>query len=379
MLHTVGALHPMFGGPSFSVPALCKSVASRGAAVTIAFQRIGVNQTKDDGINYAPINGIYLPRARMALPWRPTASIGCFAKKMSANLIHDHGMWLPINGAAANVARTRGVPYICSPRGTLTAWAMKHKQLKKRLGMALYQRRNLELVRLFVATSHSEAEDLRRIGMRQPIAIIPNGVEVPSRLVRDSSTTIRTLLFMSRLHPKKGLIALVRAWSIARPKGWQVVIAGPDEEGHRAVVEAEISRHGLSADFSFVGEVAGSEKDALWRRANLFVLPSYSENFGNVVAESLAHGVPVITTTGTPWIDLPTQNCGWCVQPDVDSLATALTHSTSMNDDALATMGANGRQYVQRGYSWDAAGQSTLDVYRWLLGKGPMPSSVLLR
>ena len=185
----------------------------------------------------------------------------------------------------------------------------------------------------------------------------------------------RTALFLSRIHPVKGLLELVDAWGQVRPAGWRMVITGPDEGGHRAVVDARVLAQGLAADFAFIGAVDGAKKTALYRSADLFILPSFSENFGVVVAEALTHGLPVLTTQGTPWQDLPAHGCGWWVPADARSLADALRQATSLTDAERQAMGEQGQDYVRR-YDWQAIARQMLAVYQWILGQGDRPSWV---
>ena len=161
----------------------------------------------------------------------------------------------------------------------------------------------------------------------------------------------RVALFHGRIHPVKGLLELVDAWRIARPPGWTMIIVGPDEGGHRAVVEERIRRAGLESDFQFVGTVDGEDKTAVYQRADLFILPSFTENFGVVVAEDLASGVPVITTKGTPWEGLEAHRCGWWVDLGVVPLAGAIREVTTIPDAGRAAMGEHGRRSAEH-FAW---------------------------
>jgi glycosyltransferase involved in cell wall biosynthesis len=195
-------------------------------------------------------------------------------------------------------------------------------------------------------------------------------------------------LFLGRIHPVKGLLDLVRAWADLRKVGgqrpavrnqlsdWRVVIAGGDENGHRREVEAAIHDHGLQDDFVFVGEVSGNRKWEIYRDADLFVLPSRTENFGMAIAEALASGLPVITTHGTPWQELGTHHCGWWVDPAPGPLASALREATSLTDAERQEMGQRGRRLVEEHYTWPAAAQKMISVYRWMLGQGERPECV---
>lgn len=295
-------------------------------------------------------------------------------------LIHDNGLWLPVNHWAASAARRYRIPLIIQPHGMLEPWAIQHKGSKKRLALALYQRRDLATARVLVATAEQEYVNLRGLGLCQPIAIIPNGVPLPdadavlARPPRPAGTP-RTVLFLSRVQGKKGLLNLIDAWAQVRPAGWRLQIAGPEEDGHLAEVLARARQAGVSEAVEYAGVVDGAAKTALYHGADLFVLPTFSENFGVVVAEALAHGLPVITTHGAPWADLPAFGCGWWIPIGVEPLAGALREALALSDAERAAMGERGLSYVRR-YDWAAIAGDMAAVYRWVLGRGERPDCV---
>jgi glycosyltransferase involved in cell wall biosynthesis len=152
------------------------------------------------------------------------------------------------------------------------------------------------------------------------------------------------------------------------------VIAGPDERGHRE----EIERRALAAGapIHFRGEVAEAEKWELLRSADVFVLPTASENFGSVVAEALASGVPVVTTRAAPWPALAERDCGWWIEQGVEPLAAAIREAAAFADDRRGEMGERGRRLVAERFAWPAIARRMLEVYRWLAGAGPVPDCV---
>jgi glycosyltransferase involved in cell wall biosynthesis len=174
----------------------------------------------------------------------------------------------------------------------------------------------------------------------------------------------------------KGLLNLVNAWAQLAPVGWRLRIAGPDDVDHYNKVHALIRLLKVEDSIDYVGPVDGVAKSALYNGADVFVLPTFTENFGVVVAEALAHGVPVITTQGAPWADLEKFGCGWWVEIGVDPLMRALREATELTDLDRHTMGQRGRSYVRR-YDWSGVANVTADVYRWLLGQGSRPVCVL--
>jgi len=304
-----------------------------------------------------------------------------FIKKLceqkNIELIHLHGMWSPYLAVAALVARMKRIPLVISPHGCLEPWALSYKKNKKNLALKTYQGAVLHSASMFIATANQELESIRSLGYRQPIAVIPNGVDVGLPAKRDSKVGLKTILFLSRVHPIKGLLDLVEAWALARQPGWKIVIAGGDEGGYRAIVEALIQAKGLQSDFEFTGFVDGARKQACFDDATLFVLPTYSENFGIAVAEAMANELPVITTTGAPWRDLVEHRCGWWVAPGVQGVTGALIEAMACSPEDLRAMGHRGRQLVIDKYSWSQIGTTGLEVSDWLLNQSsPKPAVV---
>lgn len=390
----VASLALSAGGPTRTVTSLCTALGQHGAQVELVSMQAAGMQDAEQLIPSAQwVNTTLVPAdhglLRHPLQARPLrAALLQRCQSVHPMVLHDNGIWMPGNHAVVAMARATGVPLIISPRGMLEPWALSHRAWKKRLAWLLYQRRDLLTASVLHATAEQEVASLRRLGLRQPIAMIPNGVEFPAPAdvastmaarLRPAAATQRerTALFLSRIHPKKGLINLIDAWACVRPEGWRLVIAGPDERGHQAEVAERIRTSGVGEQVSFAGAVEGEAKAALYRNADLFVLPTFSENFGVVVAEALAYGLPVVTTRGAPWADLETHGCGWWVDIGADPLVEALTAATAMGNEERHAMGIQGLKYVKR-YNWhDIAGRMA-DVYRWMLGEAPMPDCVRL-
>jgi glycosyltransferase involved in cell wall biosynthesis len=281
------------------------------------------------------------------------------------DVIHDNGIWLPYNHALASHSRRTGVPRLVSLRGMLEPWSMRHRAWKKQIAWTLYQRRDLATADHLHATADQEAENLKPFGFSVPVTVIPNGIDIPAH-GRDWPTAegqTRKALFLSRIHPKKGLPLLIEAWARIAPSGWVLDIAGPDENGHQAEVQRMIDARGLSDVVSFVGPLHGRQKDAAYQSADLFVLPTYSENFGMAVAEALAHGVPVLTTTGAPWAALKTHRCGWWVEPTEEGVTEGLREALSTPATTLAAMGVSGRQFASASFSWDSVARDFVVLY----------------
>ena len=288
------------------------------------------------------------------------------------DIVHIHALWAPILHKVGKWAHKNKMPVVWSPHGMITPWAMNNKKLKKWLGWWLYQRWDLAKARLIHATAASEVEDVRRLGLLNRIVVVPLGVRVGGRVahVERANGRKKVLLFVSRVQKKKGLINLARAWACLSSDvraGWKVRIVGPDQEGHAKEVKSECDRLGIVGEWEFAGPMFGNDLDMEYRLADLFVLPTHSENFGSVVIESLARGVPVITTKGTPWNELEERECGWWIDVGVEPLTEALKHAMSLPDAARREMGERGRRLVEEKYTWEAVVKSMVSGYEELI------------
>jgi glycosyltransferase involved in cell wall biosynthesis len=293
-------------------------------------------------------------------------------------VIHDNGIWRPFHLHVAIAALRTGTPRVISPRGALSPWALRQKLVKKKVAWLVYQQRNLAGATALHATSELEADEIRDLGFTQPIAVIPNGIDIPQVLPQKSvGGNTRTMLFLSRIHPKKGLLNLLHAWKIAGPgPEWQLAIAGPDEGGHKREVQKLVSALALERSVQFIGEIADEDKWARYASADVFVLPSFSENFGLVVAESMISSTPAITTTPTPWRELPRLDLGWSVDPEVPSLASAIREATAMSRTQLNAMGERAALWARPRFSWNDIAARMAELYEWLTAGGAAPSFV---
>ncbi len=383
VLHTLESLRANYGGTVRSVGALAVHLARLGLRIHILATDTGPRDgawlaPEADGVTVHRVPTWYWRRGRVL--WAPAFGRGLAALCRAAAgplVIHEHGVWRHTCHDTARLARRRGIPRIVSPRGSLTRWALGYKAWKKRLAWTAYQRADLAGARAVHATAEEEADDLRALGVDVPIAVVPNGVEQapPGPAL---ASRAQTVLFLSRISPKKGLLDWVAAWARVRPPGWRCVVAGPDEEGHRAAVERAVAQAGLQDVFSFYGPASDDRKWELYHAAQLFVLPTHSENFGIVVAEALAAGVPVITTRGAPWRELETHRCGWWCEREPDALAVALREAVALSGADRAEMGRRGRALVEARYGWPPIAARLAAVYEWMLAGGAPPPDVRL-
>lgn len=374
VIHIVPAISNEASGPSYSVVRLCESLNAAGTAVTLA------------ALDWAPIDkppaclrtfplGIgpqRLGRSPAMAHWLDTE-----ARSGRVAVLHNHSLWMLANVYPGRTARRFNLPYVVAPRGTLSVWAKQRGSMVKKLFWPLVQRPALGAVTCFHATAVHEYEDIRRMGFRQPVAIIPNGIDIPPLMAKTKSGT-RTLLFLGRIHPVKGLDMLLPAWGAVQERfpDWQLRIVGPDNGGYLDKMLTLASKLGLRR-VEFCGSLYGAEKLRAYAEADLFVLPTYSENFGMSVAEALATGTPAIVTDSAPWSGLSEHEAGWWIETSRDALVASLERAMASSADTLAAMGRRGREWMALDYSWQSIGRHTAETYRWLLHGGIAPAWII--
>jgi glycosyltransferase involved in cell wall biosynthesis len=222
-----------------------------------------------------------------------------------------------------------------------------------------------------------ELADIRVYGLTQPVALLPNGIDVQPMDRLHSGPRRRTILSLGRIHPKKGLVTLIESWASLEADfpDWDLRIVGPDERGHKAELRDHCRRIGLKR-VRIEEPVFGEEKTRLMSSVSLFALPTRSENFAMTVAESLAAGTPVISSKGAPWHGLETNRCGWWVDHGAASFSAALRRAMSLPEAELQAMGLRGREWMERDFSWNRIAAAMLEAYDWGLNGGPIPAHV---
>jgi glycosyltransferase involved in cell wall biosynthesis len=270
------------------------------------------------------------------------------------------------------------MPIVVSPHGMVYGQALGQRARLKRLAGLAFQDAIVHRAACVHATAQQEVDEIRRYGYRGPIALVPWGVDVPASPAPRRRDSTRTVAYIGRFHPLKNLDALLLAWArVARDRPeWRLVLAGYDEDGYRAVLEGRAHELGVADRVALVDPVDGDAREAFFASAELTVLPSAAENFAFVVPEALARGIPVVTTTGTPWPALAAEGCGWSVPPSADAIAGALADATSRTPEALNAMGERGRRYVRASFDWTIVVGRLLAVYEWTAGRGSRPADV---
>jgi glycosyltransferase involved in cell wall biosynthesis len=350
IIHVVTSTRLDHGGPSLSVTQLLDHQRLEGLEGHLLCP-----DHRNDTSLYAPISATSISSLE---------KLSEFVSPNSISGMHIHGIWEPFLHRCVTYARKRKLPYAISPHGMLEPWALTQRKWKKRLAWWLYQRADLWKATFLLATAPSEAQQFRHIGLRNPVEILPNGIEFPDAIPERSNVNQdKVALFLSRIHPKKGLPMLAEAWARLRPQGWRMLVIGPDDHGHRTEMESLVSRLGLSSCWSFNPPVYGPEKAQAFVDADLFILPTYSENFGIAVAEALAHKLPVITTDQAPWQGLQEHQCGWWVPANVDGIHEALQQATRLSSGDLQSMGQRGRDWVKEEFAWPSISQRLIRIY----------------
>jgi glycosyltransferase involved in cell wall biosynthesis len=385
-IEAISHLNPRFGGMSTVVPQLGTHLAlGENFGVTIA----AFSETDESGaIKQRPELAATHWSAKRGVWLRDSSIRRSFEKLIkTAHGIHIHGLWEAHTDVSARTARSLRTPYIISAHGMLEPWALAHKGFKKRIYSALIERRNLNGAACLHALTTAEAEDYRRFGIRKPIAIIPNGTDIPrsvdGALFANQFPAVRgkrVVLFLGRLHFKKGLDILVDAWSYlaAHFPDTVLVLAGPDEENSRAKIEALIQDRGIDNRVVFTGMLERDMKWSALATAHCFVLPSHSEGFSIAILEAMGMGLPVIISEQCHLPEVRQAAAGWEIQPNCASLRAALEELLQQPASTSAEIGNRGRRLVHARFDWPAVASQMAELYRWVQG-GPRPEKFELQ
>ncbi len=304
-------------------------------------------------------------------PLRLSRSPGllCRLRSQQYDCIHHHSLWLLTLRYAHDASRKSQAPLVISPRGMMSGWAYRHHRWRKFLANLLVHPGAFRAAAGWHATSPGEADDIRKLGFPQPICVSPNGVVLPSledlsgasdvwKTLCPASCTRPVALFYSRFHRKKRLLELIDLWLAERRGDWHLLVVGVAEEYTAAELSARITALGAGEKITVLD---GAGRPPPYAIASLFVLPSHSENFGLVIAEALAAGVPTLVTDTTPWHGLHQEGCGWCVP--WGKFATTLNTALTTPAHELRGKGQRGRAWVEKEYSWENAARLLRGFY----------------
>ena len=301
------------------------------------------------------------------------------------DIMHIHGLWSGLLHKSAAFARQNKIPVVWSTHGMTAPWSMRHKWWKKLLAWWLYQKRDLNRATAIHCTTDQEVEWNKSLGFKSCF-VAPLGTYLQSSHsqtptpTRDSNN-IHTLLFVGRIYPVKGLVNLIRAWSLVqdstrstcstRPQiQWKLRIVGPDQAGHLACLKSEVRGLNLESSVEFPGPKFGEELSQEYDNCDCLVLPSFTENFGATVVDAMAHGKPCIASIFTPWKELEDGGCGWWVGNKPESLAKAIREMIETGDIARCEMGERARRLVEMKYTWSAVVKKMTGLYEMILATG---------
>lgn len=372
-LITVASIQNESAGPSYTVPSLCGGLARNGVDVQLHV----LDSVPERKREYAVAT---YERRRLPV-WalgRSPEMLRRFKEELKVcDIVHNNGIWMMPNVYPAIAKRGTDCKLVFCPRGGLSRTALGRSRLKKFLmGHFGGQYMALRETDMFHAASMKELQEIRALGYRQPIALVPNGIDVPQVAHRPFKATDRKIAFFGRIHETKAVDHLVSAWGniAARYPDWSLDIAGPDC-GAVPMLKAMISERSIPR-VSFVGELHGEEKYKFLASADIYVLPSLTENFGITIAEALACGTPVIASRGCPWEGLVEKDCGWWIDIGVDALTAQLEAALATAPSALHAMGERGKEWMASDYSWDGIAKKMLSAYEWLCHGGAKPDCV---
>lgn len=381
-IQAISHLDPKYGGLSAAVPSLAQAIDQAGErqASIVGFcppQETFVPANVD--VRKVPLSRLdWLKQRSLTAKFRQWAS--------QSTGLHIHGLWQQSSAVAGPIARELEMPYVVSAHGMLESWAMAHKRWKKALYMSMVEGANLRGAACLHALTAAEADDYRRLHLTNPIAVIPNGVSVPEHLSPGSFLSQypdlaqkKIILFLGRIHYKKGLDILLKAWSrIERSAEAQLVLAGPDFEGTQQRVQALVDELRLRDSVTFTGMLQGTLKWSAVAASCTFVLPSYSEGLSVSVLEAMGAGKPVIISDRCNLPEVEAEGAGWVIPAESAPLESALHEALRSSNSKLQAIGLRGKRLVSRRYTWPVVGRQMNSLYRWLEG-GDQPDDVDIR
>ena len=378
VLHVTPSMSPSWGGPAVVASELTTELVRKGVRceiVTAHGYRVGTGQVPTLGV---PITSFAteLP-ARLWAGYSREVSRFLNDRANSFDLIHIHEIWHYPAFAAFCAARKYRIPYMVTIHGELSEWGLRQKALKKRIYRLCLLDRMLRSAGILHAITDTEKKQILNLGYDAPVVVTPNGIE-PSRFEALPSPLSfmqrfpelkgkRVILFMGRLHPKKGLDILARSFSmiVRRFDNAVLLVVGPDKFGTRAAMQSILHAEGLLDRSIFTGLLTGRDKLAAMSCADLFVLPSHSDVLGIAVLEAMAARLPVVITTKCEFPEVSENEAGLVVETDEASIAAGI--SRLLEDEPLRRhMGQQGYKLVTEHYTWPAATAVMADLYKGL-------------
>ncbi len=308
-------------------------------------------------------------------------------ESINPDIVHTQSLWMYLSYANKKYNRKTGTPYIVSPHGMLDRWQLKQsfwKDLKKNIVLRLYEQKHLEHANCIHALCKEEHDAIRAIGLKNPIAIIPNGVELPvngnhSAIAKSNGKETKKLLFLARIHQKKGIDNLLEAWAQLKPNydNWELVIAGEtkDTEYMQQLLSIR-KRLEIENTASFIGGKYGAAKQAVLKDADAYILPSFSEGLPMSVLEAWSFHLPALTT---PYCNLPegySGNAAIKIDTSPESIAEGIRKIIALSPSERKAMGNRGYELVKERFSWTRVANEMTELYNWVSGKAERPAFV---
>lgn len=374
ILHSIPSVLRTSAGPSYSVLRLCDYLSLNNEVSLISSDEVS-EKFRHDFIKTFPTN---LGLKRLGVSLKMQKWIANNLKNHNFDIVHSHSLWMMQNIYPSWESKKNGIPVVISPRGTLSTEAFKSGSIMKSLFWPLIQKPVLRDSTIFHATSNQEKNDIRGLGFKQPIAVVPNGIDLPEiKKIKKDNQTMKKLLFLGRIHPIKGIDNLLMAWQEIQNihQNWTLEIVGPDNYNYLPALNRITKKLKLKRVI-FSKEIHGEEKNYKYQSADLFILPSHSENFGVSVAEALSNGIPCVVSKGAPWKILDEKKAGWWIDNSVEMLTKNLINILSMSTSELESMGLNGKNLVSEDFNWNKVSTMMTEVYLWILTKKNKPSFV---
>lgn len=379
------------GGPSRSVPMFVRGLAQAGVDITLM-------AIKSDNMNLHALDGTSAKVHLLPHDYKKN-DLENFVRQEKFDIIHGQCIWEPLFHQMRVIADKFKIPYILTPRGTLEPWSLQQSKWKKKIARWLYQDKDLKKCVCIYTTAEMEAKHIRDLGFKNPICIIPNGIETDGYPCRKNPQIIKKqILFLSRIHPKKGIELLINSFKniCTRNKNfsdWNILIVGNGEATYIEELKRYIESINMQHKINISIPIFGKAKIQTYQESSIFCLPSYSENFGMVIAEAMSCGVPVITTNNTPWqllngkvstmganLDSLGENkrTGWCIDLSIDNLEKTLSEAMSLSSEELYELGQKGSRLINENFNYHSVAQKNKELYEWILNKRAVPPFVHL-
>lgn len=362
-LHFVQSLEPLQGG-GLGRAALALHLSFRGNGTTSALLSTAKEASLDEAARVYQLRRTGLEK----MFWSPDLAAFASRELSPGTVVHGHGFYSGLNFVVGKMARKRQLPFVYHVHGIFEPWILRRSRWKKRIAHWLFEDANYRHARLWRALHAKEADQIRVRGITAPVVIAPNGINLAeydeAADPPPATQGRRRMLFLARIHPKKGLDLLIPAWArlASSRKDWELLIVGPDEGGYKATVEKMIRDCGVADCVSLHGVVSGQAKTAMLKSADVFILPSYSEGFSVAILEALACRVPVIATDACNFPELAQCGAGWECKAEPESLESALRGAFFSSGKERAERGQLGRRLIEQNYSESVIAKTILDA-----------------